>query len=163
MASKSRESPWVCASGLKVSDTLVDVVIGLIDAAEHFLLSGPVEDWRDALESKDLGGPAHVQLKQLSNIHPARHAEWIQKDVNWSAVLKEWHVFLRNDPGDNALISVTTSHLVTDRDLPLVGEVDLDHFQHAALEFVTTLHVSEAAFLLFLHGHDARPELRFGP
>src|ERR1041385_6811845 len=43
------------------------------------------------------GGPAEVRLEHLADVHPARHAEWVENDVDRPAVLQERHVLLRHD------------------------------------------------------------------
>ena len=51
--------------------------------------------------------------------------------------------------------------------MTLGGQIHLDHFKHAARQFIAALHVAKFAFLLLAQTSDARPELavhgfRFG-
>ncbi len=49
---------------------------------------------------------------------------------------------------DHALVAVPAGHLVADRDLPLGGDVHLDHLLHAAGQLVAALQRVELALLL---------------
>ena len=49
------------------------------------------------------------------------------------------HVLLGKNPGDDALVAVTTRHLVADAELALDGHVDLDHLEHARRQLVALL------------------------
>ena len=40
------------------------------------------------------GRPAEVRLEDLADVHPARHAERVEHDVDGRAVLEERHVLL---------------------------------------------------------------------
>ena len=117
-----------------------------------------VTAWKPSTAS----GPAQVGFENLADVHSARHAQGIQQNVDRRAVIEERHVFLRDDAGDNALVAVPAGHLVADRQLPLGGDIDLDHFQHAAGEFVAALHVFHAAIFFLQHRLDARPESAVG-
>src|SRR5260370_31778401 len=109
-------------------------------------------------------------LKNLTDIHPARHAERIEHDVDWRAVGEEWHVLARHDLRHHALVTVTAGHLVAGLNLALHGDEDLDHFHHAGRQLVTALQlfdlVEEALFepllrliVLLTDGFDLRHHL----
>ena len=90
--------------------------------AVHLLRRGAVEDRaghrRRAValvvlgEDAVMGGPAEVGLEDLANVHPARHAEQVQDDVDRRSVLQEGHVLLGDDARDHALVPVATGELV---------------------------------------------------
>jgi hypothetical protein len=63
--------------------------VRLAGAIEHRRLDAPPELARR---------PAEMRLEDLADVHAARHAERIEHDVGMGAVLKERHVFDRNDP-----------------------------------------------------------------
>ena len=71
-------------------------------------------------------GPAHQTLEHLTHIHAGGNAEGVKADFDRSAISEERHIFDRNDLGDDALIAVAASHLVTDLELLLGRDVDLD-------------------------------------
>ena len=86
------------------------------------------------------------------------------------AILKERHIFNRNDTRYNALIAVTAGHLVAWLNLALHGNEDFDHLHHARRQFITTLQlfdlIEEALFktllrivILLAHGFDGRHRL----
>ena len=52
------------------------------------------------------------------------------------AVLQVRHVLFRQDAADDALVAVTTGHLVADLELALDGDVDLHHLDHARRKLV---------------------------
>ena len=72
-----------------------------------------------------------MRLEDLADVHPARHAERVQDDVDRGAVLEEGHVLLGDDPGDDALVPVAAGELVALRDLALLRDVDADELVDA--------------------------------
>ena len=64
-----------------------------------------------------------VRLQHLSDIHSRRYAQRIQHDLEGCAVFCKRHILLRKDTGDNALISVTSRHLVAHIDLSLRSDI----------------------------------------
>src|SRR5690606_23149146 len=52
------------------------------------------------------------------------------------AVSQIRHVFFRQKAADDALVSVTSGHLVTNLQLALNGDVDLDHLDDAWRQFI---------------------------
>ena len=87
-------------------------------------------------------------LQDLADVHPARHAERVEEDLDRRAVGQERHVLFGEDLGDDALVAVPAGHLVADRDHPLGRDVDLDHLQHARGKLVAPLQAVELAVLL---------------
>src|SRR6266478_3540088 len=84
-------------------------------------------------------GPAQVGLKDLADIHAARHAERVEHNIDLLAVGKERHVLNRHDLGHDALVAVAAGHLIARLDLALYGDEDFDHLHHAGWQFVATL------------------------
>ena len=58
---------------------------------------------------------------------------------------QEGHVLDRQDLGNDTFVTVSSGHLVADRDGSLGGDVDLDHLQNAAAKFVAPLHAVKLA------------------
>ena len=83
--------------------------------------------------------PAEVGLEDLADVHPARHAERVEDDVDRRAVRQERHVLGRQDLGDDALVAVAAGHLVADADLALLGDRHPDQPVDAGLEVVVVL------------------------
>jgi hypothetical protein len=111
------------------------------------------------LEAEDLRCPPEVDFEDLPDVHAGGHAQRVKQDIDRRAVFEERHIFDRDDTGDDTLVTVPTSHLVTDGQWPFGGEIDLDHFEHARAELVAALHVSQATLLLFFDRFDTWPEL----
>ncbi len=82
------------------------------------------------------GGVAEVGLEHLAHVHPARHAERVQDDVDRGAVGQVRHVLDREDLGDDALVAVAAGQLVALGDLALLGHVDPDQLVHAGRQLV---------------------------
>ena len=80
-----------------------------------------------------------VGLEHLADVHPARHAERVEHDVDRGAVLEERHVLDREDLGDDALVAVPTGQLVALGDLALLGDVDPDQLVDARRQLVAVL------------------------
>ena len=140
----------VRTSRLEGVDLVLDVFVGLADRAEDLLFGRTVEDRGDRLEAEHCGRPPEVSLENLTDVHSTRHAERVEQDVDRRSVFEERHVLFGDDSGDDALVAVPTGHLVADGELPLGGDVDLDHLEHARGEFVAALHVGESTLLLLL-------------
>ena len=66
--------------------------------------------------------PAEVRLEDLTQVHPARHAERVEDHVDRGAVLEERHVLDVDDLRDDALVAVAAGELVALGDLALLGD-----------------------------------------
>ncbi len=84
-------------------------------------------------------------FENLTHVHTARHAQWVKHDLNRSAVFEERHVLDRQNLRNHTLVTVTASHLVTDGNHPLGGDINFDHLQHATAKLVAALHRVELA------------------
>ena len=88
------------------------------------------------LAAQALRRPAEVRLEDLADVHPRRHAERIQHDVDRRAVGHVRHVLDRHDLGDHALVAVAAGHLVARLQAALHRDVHLDHLLHARRQLV---------------------------
>jgi hypothetical protein len=70
------------------------------------------------------------------DVHPRRHPERVQHDVDGRAVGHEGHVLDRDDLGDDALVAVAAGHLVAGLQAALHRDVDLHHLLHARGQLV---------------------------
>src|SRR5262249_40144951 len=93
-----------------------------------------------------LSRPAEVRFENLPDVHARRNTERIQNDLDRRAIRQVGHVFVRNDAGDNALVSVPAGHLVADGELTLHRDVDVDQLDHARRQFVALLELLLAFF-----------------
>src|SRR5436190_6265350 len=84
-------------------------------------------------------GPAEVRLEHLADVHPARHAERVEDDVDRTTVGQERHVLLGHDLRDDAFVAVAAGELVALRDLALGGDVDANELVHARRQVVAVL------------------------
>ena len=75
-------------------------------------------------------------------------------DIDRCPVGKERHVFRGNDPRDHALVTVPARHLVADRELSLLGDVDLGQLHDAGRELVTDLDLVLLVLELFFDAVD---------
>src|SRR6266566_1821074 len=129
---------------------------GFLDAVDHvpgfsqlgldLVLGRPVEDGGGGLLALFVERPAKVRFEDLADVHPARHAERVEDDVDGRPVRQERHVLGRQDLGDDALVAVAAGHLVADADLALLGDRHPDEPVDAGLEVVVEL-ASELADL----------------
>ena len=74
---------------------------------------------------------------KLTDVHTRWYPEWVQHDINWCSVWQIRHVFHRNDTGYNPLVSVTTSHLISDLDLTFLSNVDANQHIDTRLQLIT--------------------------
>src|SRR5579883_2820425 len=103
-------------------------------------------------------------LHDLSDVHAVRHTQRIQNDIYWRPIRQERHVFngqhLRND----ALVSVTTSHLVASADLALLCDADTHKLVDTRRQFVASVtreHLHFDNFTAFAMWHTQRSILHF--
>ena len=78
------------------------------------------------LPAERLGYVAEVYLEHLSDVHSGRYAQRVQHDVKRSTVRQERHILLTENSGNDTLVAVTTRHLIADRDLSLLCDVNAD-------------------------------------
>ena len=112
----------------RVDERLADVLLG-----------GAVEDRRRGLVAHGLERPAEVGLEDLADVHPARHPERVEDDVDRGPIREVGHVLEGQDLGDDSLVAVAAGHLVADRDLALLGDRDADQPVDARLQVVVPL------------------------
>ncbi len=72
----------------------------------------------------------------------------LRHDIDGRAVREERHVFFRARSGDDALVAVAAGHLVTDRELALGGDVDLDLLDDAGVDVIAALDAVHRALVL---------------
>ena len=100
------------------------------------LFVGAVEDRRRDLPAQLVGRVAQMDLQNLPDVHTGRDAQGVQDNIQRRASRQERHVLLGQDPGDDALVTVTTGHLIADGDLPLLGDIDPDDLVDTGRELV---------------------------
>ena len=84
-----------------------------------------------------------MSFENLPHVHAARNAKRVQNDIHWCAIGKIGHVFLGNNFGDNAFVSVATGHLIAHAELAFAGDVDLDLLDDAWIDIVAALDAPE--------------------
>ena len=65
-----------------------------------------------------------MDLQYLSDIHTGRYTQRIQHDIQRPSVWQERHILYRKHTGNDTLISVTSRHFISDRDLSLLCNVN---------------------------------------
>ena len=76
-------------------------------------------------------------FQNLADVHPRRHAERIQHEIDRRSIGHVRHVFDRHDARDDTFVAVASRHLVARLQAALDGQIHLDHLQHARRQFVT--------------------------
>src|SRR4029079_15600928 len=71
-----------------------------------------VEHGGRGLQALLVEGPAEVRLEDLADVHPARHAERVEDDVDRRAVRQERHVLGGQHVGGTALLSMAGGPLI---------------------------------------------------
>jgi hypothetical protein len=83
--------------------------------------------------------PPEVGLEDLADVHPARHAERVEDDVDGGAVGQVRHVLLGHDLRDHTLVPVAAGELVALGDLALGRDVDADQVVDAGRQVVAVV------------------------
>ena len=92
------------------------------------LLVGTVKHGSGDMPAQSLGGVTQMDFQHLSDVHTGRHAQGVQYHIQGSTIRQEGHIFLRQNTRNNALVTVTTSHLIADADLTLLSQVYVFHY-----------------------------------
>src|SRR5207249_8973893 len=116
------------------------LLLGVVQIISDLFLRDSVEHWSRHSESECLCSDAEMGLQDLTNIHAARDTKRIQHDLYWRSICQEGHIFFRNDAGDDAFISVATSHLISDAQLSLARDINFDLLNDAGIDVVATLY-----------------------
>ena len=98
-----------------------------------------VKDRRHNLPAKCLSGITEVNLKNLTDIHTRRNAQWVKNYIERSTVWEEWHIFNREYSGNNTLVTMTTSHFITNRNLSLLCDIASDNLIYTWLKLIFTI------------------------
>ena len=80
-----------------------------------------------------------MNLQDLSDIHTGRYAQWVQYDVQRTAVRKERHILYRKYTGNDTLVTMTTSHLIADGNLSFLCNVDTNGLIYTRSQLVAVL------------------------
>ena len=80
-----------------------------------------------------------MNLQDLSDIHTGRYAQWVQHDVERTAIRKERHILNRKYTGNDTLVTMTTSHLIADGNLSLLCNVDTNGLIYTRSQLVAVL------------------------
>ena len=78
-----------------------------------------------------------MDLQDLTDVHTRRHTQRIQYDIQRTAIWQERHIFNRKDTGNHTLVTMTTGHLITHRDLSLLCNVNSYGLIYTRCQLVT--------------------------
>ncbi len=106
------------------------------DFRENFVLGRSLEGRTHVSNTEVLASVAQVSFQDLADVHSARNTQGIENDVDRRAVLEERHVLDGQDPGNNTLVAVPPGHLVSDHQLTLLGDVDLNGHIRSGGQFI---------------------------
>ena len=91
------------------------------------------------LPAQGLGRVAQVDLQHLADVHTGRHAQRVQHDIQRSAVGQVGHILLRQNAGNDTLVTVTAGHLIAHGDLTLLGNIDTNHLIDTGRQLIAVL------------------------
>ena len=114
----------------------VYIIVCQFQGILNIFLVCAVENRSGYVKSKCCCCKAQVDLQHLSDVHTGRHTQRIQHDVQRTSVRQERHILYRKYTGNDTLVSVTTSHLIADRDFSLLCDVDADCLVYSRRKFV---------------------------
>ena len=114
-------------------------VTGVVSPAEHFKnvgLLSTVEYGGHYLDTKLLTSDTKMHFKHLTDVHTGRNAERVKNYIKRSTVSKEGHILGRKNPRNDTLVTVAARHLVTDGDLSLLSNVNVNYLVYAGSKIV---------------------------
>ena len=124
-----------------LAEESVALLVRLAVKLADILLVSAVENGCRNLPAERLCNIAEVNLEYLSDIHSRRNAEGVKNDIQRSTVGQEGHILLLQNAGNDALVTVTTSHLVADGNLTLLRDVNANLLVYAGSKLVAVLAV----------------------
>jgi hypothetical protein len=77
-----------------------------------------------------------MSLEDLSDIHTRDDTKRIQDDIYWVTVSCMGHIFWWDDTSDDTLVTVSTSHLITDFDFSSLSNIDFYLLENTCCEVV---------------------------
>ena len=80
-----------------------------------------------------------MNLEHLSDVHTRRHTQWVQHDIQRTSIRKEWHIFYWQNTGNYTLVTMSTSHLISYRNLSLLSNVYTNALVYSRRKFVSIL------------------------
>ena len=102
----------------------IDIIICQIQSVHNVFFVCTVKDRSLNVEAQCLCSQGQMDFQDLSDIHTRRHTQRIQYDIQRTTVRQIRHILYRQYAGNNTLVTVTTSHLVTNGDLSLLCDID---------------------------------------
>ncbi len=110
-----------------------------LEGIHYFNLIGAIEYRRHYLPAERLGRIPEMCLENLPDIHPRRHPERVQHYLERRTIRQERHILFRQYPGNNTFVPVSSRHLVSDRYLPLLSDIDPHKFIDSWRQFIAVL------------------------
>src|SRR5690554_5355504 len=95
-----------------------------------------VKYWSCYMPAKFCCRPSKMNFKNLTDIHTGRYTQWVQTDLQWSSIRKERHIFFWQYSGDNILVTMTSRHLITYRDLSSLCDVAANQHVYSRWQLV---------------------------
>ena len=115
----------------------------LLEVIADFLFLDAIKHRRRNPDAEQLASPAQMRLEHLPDIHARRHAQRVQDNVHGSSIGQVRHVFLGDDLCHHAFVTVTTCHLVADRQFALGRDVDLHRFDDSRIHVFAGFHAPQ--------------------
>ena len=91
------------------------------------------------IEAQGFRSQGQMDLQDLSDIHTGRHAQRIQDDIQRPSVGKIRHILDGQNAGNDTLVAVTACHLIADRDLSLLRDVNANRLVHTGGKLISVL------------------------
>ena len=82
-------------------------------------------------------------LQDLADVHSAWHTKRVENNFNRCPVSQERHVFFRDNLGDHAFVSMAASHLVSNAQLALARNVNLNLFDNSRIDVIAAFNAVE--------------------
>ena len=115
------------------------IIICQIQSIHNVVLVCTAEYRSCHIKAKCLCSKGKVNLQYLSNVHTGRHTQRIQYNIQRTSVGQIRHIFHRKYTGNDTLVSVTASHLVTYGNLSLLRNINTNRHIYSGRKFITVL------------------------
>ena len=129
---------------LEVLKAAVCVVVRHLEHVHDVVLVRAVKDRGTHIEAEHFGREREVNLLDLTDVHTRRNAERVQHDIQRAAVRQEGHILHRKHARHDTLVAVAACHLIADRNLSLLCDVNADVLVHTRRELIAVLSRKDA-------------------
>ncbi len=91
----------------------VTAEIGFFQSIHDINLGCPVKNRSGNMPSQLFCSQAQMHFQHLTDIHTGRNSQRVQADFKRRPIRQEWHILLRQHPGNHTLVPMSSGHFIS--------------------------------------------------